>query len=388
MARRLLARRLARTGGACATVAVLAGCTQAATTGTAISGSTLTIYISVPPGAVSAEAQDVIDAEKLAFSQTQHRVGKFTLKLEQANEYELSQNARRAITAATTIAYLGEIAPGASADTIGITNGEDVLQVSPTDTAVELTRSSPAIPNTPGRYYESLSTNGRTFARVVPNSALEAAAIVSQVQTLGVKRVYVVSDGSEYGRALRAAFVSRAGSAITVAGSATGVDAVLYAGSSAGRAAQAFDAAVSSSPKAALFAPSALDQDSFAASLSPAAQRRLYVSSPGFKPGAGPAPEFFSAFRNTYGHAPATQAIFGFAAMQAVIHALQQAGASASTRKTVVQRFFAIRNFGSAVGAISVTKDGDVSFSGGAPFVFSRVKAGKLVAERAVQEQG
>jgi ABC-type branched-subunit amino acid transport system substrate-binding protein len=80
--------------------------------------------------------------------------------------------------------------------------------------------------------------------------------------------------------------------------------------------------------------------------------------------------------------------VFGFAAVQALLHALQQAGGSAGNRKTVVQDFFALRNFGTVAGAISITKNGDASFAGGVPFVFSRVKAGKLVAEKAVQGQG
>jgi ABC-type branched-subunit amino acid transport system substrate-binding protein len=389
MPSRLLARRLARTGAACATLAVLiAGCTQAANTGSAIPGSTLRIYLSVPPGTVSPEAQDVVSAEKLAFNQAGGKVGKFSLKLVPFSGPEFSATARQAIGDGTTIAYLGEVEPGASADTIGITNGEDVLQVSPTDTALELTRSSPAVPNSPRRYYESLATNGRTFARLVPSTRLEAAAVASQMQSLGVKRVDVPSDGSEYGRTLRAAFMSRVGSALTVAGSEAGVDAVFYAGSSASEAAGAFDRAVASNPKVALFAPSALARDSFAASLSPAAQKRLYVSSPGFTAATEPAPEFVSAFRNAYGHAPSAQAVFGFAAMQAVLHVLREAGNSASNRKTVVHDFFSIRNFGTAAGAVSITPDGDASFGGGAPFVFSRAKAGKLVPGKAVREQG
>ena len=62
---------------------------------------------------------------------------------------KLSDNARQAIGDSSSIAYLGELTPGASADTIGITNAEDLLQVSPTDTAVELTQVSPAVPNSP-----------------------------------------------------------------------------------------------------------------------------------------------------------------------------------------------------------------------------------------------
>jgi ABC-type branched-subunit amino acid transport system substrate-binding protein len=391
---RLLACRLARTGCAWATLALLiAGCTTAANTGTSVSGGTLTIYLSVPAGKLSPEAQDVLSAEQLAFKQLAvnqdgGKIGKFRLKLVRFTAPKPSDTARQAIGDGTTIAYLGEIAPGASGDTIGITNGQDVLQVSPTDTALELTQSTPVIPKTPDRYYESFSTNGHTFARLVPNTGLEAAVVASQMLGLGVKRVYVTGDGSEYGRVLRALFLRRVRTALKVTPSPAIADAVFYAGSSASGAASAFDRAVAGNPKVFLFAPSALAQNSFAASLPQAAQKRLYVSSPGFTASGGPAPEFVSAFRNTYGHAPATQAVFGFAAMQAVLHALQQAGSSAGNRKTVVKDFFAIRNFGTAVGGISISKAGDANFSGGVPFVFSRVKAGKLIPEKAVREQG
>ena len=60
-----------------------------------------------------------------------------------------SDNARTAIQDSTAIAYLGEILPGASADSLGIVNDQDILQVSPTDTAVELTQSTPAVPGAP-----------------------------------------------------------------------------------------------------------------------------------------------------------------------------------------------------------------------------------------------
>ena len=387
MSRRLLTRGWVLVGCAClATVTGAASCSRTANSGTSVSGNTLTIYLSVPPGTSSPEAQDVIAAEQLAFGQSGGKVGKFRLKLVRFTGRELSDNARQAIADSTTIAYLGELAPGASAGTLGITNAQDVLQVSPTDTALELTQSTPAIANTPNRYYEAMGTYGRTFARVVPTTGLEAGAVRSQMQTLGVKRVYVTGDASQYGRALRSAFLRRVRTALQLVPSAASADAVFYAGSSAAGAAKAFEEAVSSNPKVALFAPSALELDSFASSLSPAAQKRLYVSSPGFPPGAEPAPEFVSAFRATYHHAPAIQAVFGFAAMQAVIHALQKAGSSASNRKTVVQDFFDLSTFGTVAGAISINKNGDASFAGGPPFVFSRVKGGKLVPVKATHQ--
>ncbi len=391
MSRRLLKRGWLLVACAClATVTGAASCSSTAATGTSVSGTTLSIYQSVPAGSFSPEAQDVLSAEILAFNQTApgHNVNGFKLRLRRFQGSELSSTAREAIGDPTTIAYLGELTPGTSADTLGITNAQDVLQVSPTDTALELTQSTPAIPNTPTRYYESLTANGRTFGRVVPTDSLEAAAVVGQMESLGIKSVYVPTDGSEYGRALRAAFVSRAGSALSVVASDATAGAVFYAGSSASGAASVFDGAAAGNPKVALFAPSALEENSFAASLSPAAQKNLYVSSPGFTASDLPAvgKQFETAFQLAYGHAPATQAIFGYAAMEAVIHALKEAGAAANAHATVVHAFFRITNLSTAVGAVSIDKNGDVKFAGGAPFVFSRVRAGKLVPVKATHE--
>ncbi|HLY50352.1 MAG TPA: hypothetical protein VKR21_14260 [Solirubrobacteraceae bacterium] len=385
MARRLLARRLALTGCACAALA-LAGCTNASSTSSvSVSGTTLMIFQSIPPGSLSTETQDILAAEQLAFKQTGGRVGPFTLRLVRYPGREVSANARQAIGDKKTIAYLGEIAPGSSADSLGITNAEDVLQVSPTDTALELTRQAPTISGTPDRYYEALSTYGRTFARVVPTDAAEARAVVGELPALGVKRLYVTSDGTPYGNALKHELLSQAKSGLTVASAPSAADAVFYAGSSPSGASAVFNQALSANPKAKLFAPSALALGSFASSLSPAAQHNLYISAPGFTaanlpPAAG---RFVSAFRAANGHDPAPQAIFGYAAMAAVIHAIQRAGSSANNRSAVVHAFFSIRNLSSVLGSFSIDKNGDTSI---APFVLERVKAGALVPT--VQLQG
>lgn len=389
----LLARGRAR--GICASVAIaaaLAGCTTTGASSSSVPGSTLTIYISKPTGRLTTAQQDVISAEELALREIGTTVGKFAIKPAEVGYNKLSDNGRAAIADGSTIAYLGELVPGTSAQTIGITNAQDVLQVSPTDTAIELTQSVPEVAGSPGKYYESLSTNGQTFARVVPNSKLEAEALVSEMQSVGVKRLYVKSDQSEYGAALSGLIAGDAPSAgITIESTPAGADGVMYAGTSPTAAAQVFNSAVSSDPSVKLFAPSALDDDSFAAMLSRTAQRDAYISAPGFTakdlPAAGK--QFESAFRAAYGHAPAIQAIFGYQAMASVLAALRKAGGSANSRNSVVKDFFALSNENpgwpeSAVGSYSIDKSGDITYAGGAPFVLLGVKDGVLVAFKAV----
>lgn len=391
-----LARGRALNGCACAAiVAALAGCSsRAANSGSSVAGNNLTVYVSKPAGTLTAEQQDVLDAEQLALRQIGNRVGKYTVRPVQTGGNELSDNARGAIADPTTIAYLGELQPGASGQTIGITNAQDVVQVSPTDNAVELTQAVSGVSGSPNVYYESLSTNGRTFARVVPTDRLEAKALVGEMQTLGVKSLYIKIDASAYGAALSGLVIHDAAPGITIASSPSGADAILYAGTSVSSAVATFDQAASGGRKVKLFAPSALAGSAFSGGLSPAAQVDAYVSSPGYMSTDMPSQtsQFAAAFKAAYGHPPATEAVFGYEAMALVLAALHRAGSSANSHSTVVKDLLGIsRNSGwpgSAVGRYSIDKNGDVNYAGGAPFVFSRIRAGKLVPFKAVQQQG
>jgi branched-chain amino acid transport system substrate-binding protein len=383
---RIRARSLTIIAGA-ALAAVVGGCATANNSAVKVSGKALTIYASVPAGSLSNQAmQDVLDAERLAFSQKHGEVTAFTLSLRVVKGSTISDNARTAISDTKSIAYLGEVAPGSSADTLGITNAQDLLQVSPTDTAIELTKSTAAVPNSPGRYYESQKSYGRTFARVVPTAALEAKAQIEEMQALGVRQLYVTSDGSPYGRAAALAVKQAAPPAISVSSSQSGADAVFYGAADPTAAARTFSSFAQSSPTAKLFGPSALATDAFASGLG-AAARNVYISSPGFLPAdlTASGRQFVSDFTSTYGHAPATQAIFGYEAMAAVLDMVKQAGASANDRSKIVDNFFAIKNRDSVLGTYTINTEGDTSL---APFVFSRLRAGKLTPFKFVQVQG
>lgn len=391
---RVRARSLTATA-ALALASAVAGCTAAANSTVSATGNALTIYMSAPAELASdQQSQDVLDAEQLAFAQAPNhvdastlKVGTFTVKLRRLEDNKLSNNARTAIEDTSAIAYLGEIRPGASADSLGITNAQDLLQVSPTDTALELTLPTAAVPGSPSTYYESLKTFGRTFARVVPNTAQEAKAQVKEMQSLGVRKLYVSDDGSPYGAAIALAVRQDAPSrAITVVSTSTGADAAFYGGSSETSAARTFNSLSQTNPTIKLFGPSALDDNAFTAALG-AAKLTVYISVPGFlsKDLTPAAQTFVSDFKHSYQHAPAPQAIFGYEAMSAVIAVIQQAGSAANNRSTVVQRFFAIKDRASVLGTYSIDANGDTSL---APFVFDRLRAGRLVPFTSVLPQG
>jgi branched-chain amino acid transport system substrate-binding protein len=358
----------------------LAGCATQTNSAVTVSGKTLTIYASEPPGGAGGQsAVDVLDAERLALTQTGTRIGQFTVRLVKLSGKEVSDNARSAVQNSTAIAYLGEIEPGTSQDSVPITNELGLLEVSPTDTATYLTQSVPAVGGSPTAFYPSRSTYHETFARLVPTSAQEAKAITAQMHALGLTKLYIADDGAAYGVTMadevRAAAATQG---LSIVSSAAGADAVFYGGNTAAAAAKALDQAATSSATAKLFAPSALYDDAFVAGLSAAAQKNLYVSSPGFDSATlSPAGrQFVTAFRGAYGHAPAPEAIFGYEAMSAVLAVLRQAGTAAASRSVVVSDFRALHDRQSVLGTYSISS-GDTSL---APFVFGRPHGGALVA--------
>src|ERR1700761_8462056 len=86
----------------------LAGCAARTNSAVTVSGTTLTVYASQPPGGGGQTAADVLDAEQLALQQNGRSVGKFTVRLVKLDGKEISDNARRAVQNSTAIAYLGE----------------------------------------------------------------------------------------------------------------------------------------------------------------------------------------------------------------------------------------------------------------------------------------
>ena len=383
MSSRVLARGRAACAWALLAVAV-AGCTSngSGSSAVTVSGKSLTIYLSDAPTSQPQVARDVLDAERLAWSQqSSHTVGGFALRLKVLHG-RISDQARTAIQDQTAIAYLGEIVPHSSYASLGITNALDLLQVTPTDTALELTQASPVVPGSPGIYYQSFSTYGQTFVRVVPTTAQEAKAQVQEMQALGVTKLYVSDDGGPYGATIANAVKHDVSGSMSVVGSLSAADGAFYGTSSPAGAERFFARGASSNPSLKLFAPSALDDPTLAPQFSGAGN--LYISAPGFlKQNLTPAgTTFASQFTTAYGHAPVPQAIFGYEAMSAVLAVLREAGSQANNRATVVHDFLAIKNRQSVLGTYSISSTGDTSI---APFVFSRVRQGKLVPFAQVQ---
>ena len=379
-------RALAGSGVACLAALAIAGCgttgssSSSSSSAVTISGHTLSIYLSEPHDLLSdSAAQDIVHAEEMAFSAHSKDVTDYRLSLLRVRASTLTDNARTAIVDSSTVAYLGEIAPGASDATVGITNALGILQVSPTDNALELTDRTPAVSGGPKSFFESWGTYGRTLARVVPSATVEAGAQVAEMKKLGVTRLDVASDGSDYGRAIADAVRSDARAAgLTLDPNVSeSVNGYFYGAQSPVAAARFFNRIARMAPTAKLFGPSSLNSSAFSSALS-GSVHNVYVSIPGFMPKALPAAgrKFVTAFRRAYHHAPNVEAIFGYEAMAALLRVLQHEGRHADNRTDVVSAFLKQRNVASVLGSYSLDRVGNTSLRA---FVFARVSGGRLV---------
>jgi branched-chain amino acid transport system substrate-binding protein len=133
-------------------------------------------------------------------------VGKYTIKyvsLDDATPAEgkweagqVSSNARTAAQNKNTILYLGEFNSGATAVSLPILNRSGIRQISPSNTAVGLTKKS-ADAAEPAKYYP---TGKRTYGRVVPADNIQAAAQVTYMKDNGITKLYVLDDKEVYGK--------------------------------------------------------------------------------------------------------------------------------------------------------------------------------------------
>ncbi len=156
----------------------------------------------------------MVDGARLALEQDHARIGSYRVVLKALNdataaqgEWDPGQTSVNAVQAAadpTTIGYIGDLDSGASAVSIPILNRPGIPQISPRSSAVGLTSGGAGRgPGEPAKYYP---THMRTFARVVPSDAVQAAVQVTLQQSAGCTKTYVLDDSEVDGEDLATSF--------------------------------------------------------------------------------------------------------------------------------------------------------------------------------------
>ena len=363
-----------------------------------ISGSTVTIYSSLPlQGGSRDNALAVNKGADLALSEQGGKVGNYTVKFEKLDDSTASagkwepnqtqQNARKAVADKTTVAYLGEFNSGASALSIPTTNRAGILQVSPANTAIGLTKADPADPGTPDKYYP---TKKRTYGRVVPPDTVQAAAQVTIWKENGCKKVFIVNDKEVYGEGLATAaeaaakeqgveiagnegYDPKAGNYRSLAGKIASSGADCFFGSiiTDNNGVQLFTDIANGAKNIKLFGPDGVADEAFTGKdgLSPAVAKRTLITVATLDPGDYP-PEgkkFFDDYTKSTGDkTPAPYSIYGYEAMSVILDSLKRAADANGgklSRQAVIDQFFSTKGRQSVLGTYDIDKDGDTTLT-------------------------
>ena len=380
--------------------------------GSCVSGNTLTIYSSLPFDPTDRQqSQDVVNGEKMALQKAGNKVGKYTIKYvslddstPSAGKWEagkVSSNAREGAQNKQTIAYLGEFNSGATAVSLPILNRSGILQISPSNTAVGLTKKS-ADPAEPDKYYP---TGKRTYGRVVPADNIQAAAQVTYMKDQGVKKVYVLDDKEVYGKGVADAVAADAKKAgLQVVGDegidpkaanyrslaskmkAAGADAFFFGGITANNGVQLWGDVFAANPNIKGFGPDGVAETAFTSKIPESTQPNTFITNPTLPEQLYPpaAKTFFGDFKTKYGSDPEPYAIYGYEAMNAALEAIKNAGDKGNCREDVIKGFYNIKNRTSVLGTYSIDADGDTTIT---DYGGNTIKSGKLVFDKVIKAQ-
>jgi branched-chain amino acid transport system substrate-binding protein len=373
----------------------------------------LTIYSSLPlQGDSRPQSTDVVNGEKLALEEAGGKVGKFTIKYVSLDDAtaaagkwdpgQTSADARKAAQDPSTIVYLGEFNSGASAISIPILNEANVLQISPSNTYVGLTRAEGADKGEPDKYYPA---GKRTYGRVVPADHIQAAAQVTYQKDQGCKKTYILNDKEVYGKGI-AVQVENIGKAqgLAIAGNdgidtkaanfrtvaskikSSGADCMFFGGITQNKGVQVFKDVHAANPTMKMFGPDGVAESAFSEKIGSSAEKMTYITNPTLDPKLYPpaAQDFFAKFKEKFGNDPQPYAIYGYEAMKVALLAIQNAGDKGNDKQAVIDAFFKIKDRDSVLGKYSIDENGDTTLS---DYGADRVEGGKLVFDKVIKAQ-
>ncbi len=373
-------------------------------------GTTLTIYSSLPlQGDSKPQSDSVVNGEKLALEEAGGKVGEFTIKyvsLDDATAAEgkwepgqVTANAQKAAQDKSAIAYLGEFNSGASAISIPLINQVGILQISPSNTYVGLTRAEGAEKGEPDKYYPS---GKRNFGRVVPADHIQAAAQVSYQKDQGCTKLYILNDKEVYGKGIADAVAKIAeAQGISVLGNdgidikaanfrslaskivSAGADCMFYGGITQNKGVQLWKDVYAADKQIKLFGPDGVAESAFSEEIGES-EKNTFITNPTLDPKLYPpaAQDFFATYKEKFGKDPEPYAIYGYEAMKVALLAIQNAGDKGNDRQAVIDAFFKIKDRDSVLGKYSIDENGDTTLS---DYGGNRIEGGKLVFDKVIK---
>jgi branched-chain amino acid transport system substrate-binding protein len=387
---------------------------MAPSTGAQNAPGPLTVYSSLPlSGAGKPQSRAIVQGARLALEEAGGMAGATPIRYVSLNDataragawtpQRTAKNAVRAAQDGSTIAYIGEFNSGASAISMPILNEAGIAQISPSNTAVGLTRSGAgAERGEPRRYFPA---GYRHYFRLIPNDRVQGGALAAAMRDRRCRRVALLDDGETYGRGivssarrnarriglkvvLRRTIDHRArGYRALVRGlRARRANCVAYGGITANNAVRLFRDLARGLPRAKLFGSDGIAESGFAdhrrGGVPARVGRRVLMTVSTLAPSAYPAAgqDFLRRYAERYGDPyPDPFAIYGYEAMRVVLDAVAVA---APDRRAVIEALRAMPDRAGAIGTYRFDAYGDTTLRA---FGLYRVRRGALQWAGAVE---
>lgn len=342
------------------------------------------IYVSLP--LETSQGRSIKNGIELALQQADWRAGNFRVELLIQTDSVSSghwdaaleeANAREAVANPDVMAYIGPMNSGAATISIPITNRGGLAQISPSNTAPELTKVG-FTPGLPGEYYP---TGQRNYFRLCTTDDWQGAAGAIWARQMNFTSVYILDDGEVYGRRVADFFEEKAiDVGIRVLGRETidktantyreilepiadaRPDLVFFGGSTTNGAPLIAREMHEMQMAATLMVPDGAVDSEFIEKAGVEAAEGVLGTFVGLPPrelsgiGAG----FYQAYLDEYkGEEPEPFAQFGYDAARIVLEAIKRAGAR--DRQAIVEAIAALRSFEGTGGTFGFDRNGDTT---------------------------
>jgi branched-chain amino acid transport system substrate-binding protein len=369
---------------------------------------TVEVYSSLPlVGPSGAAGRAVQRGIRLAWIQANRRAGDFLVRYTSLNDARVGHgswaaaltaaNAREAAVDPAATVYIGDFDSSATRVSLPILNQAGIPQISPWSPYVGLTRAvgdNVTSPGDPGRYYSS--TSMRTFLRLAPDDAVQAAALLQAAHDVGCTRMAVLRSAGtqDYSSELsgllaleHVRFDVRIVSPAAIQGSAASVLAVspapalrryvdslrhlltgcvAYVGAPSAAAVSAIAAIHAALPRAALFGSDRVCQAAFGGGplrpeLVAASGGLLECTYPALPSGGAASARFQALWQSQYADRPPAGpwAAYGYEAMRLTLQAIARLGSRGDQRGQLLHALFGETPRGTLLGSYGFRSDGD-----------------------------
>jgi branched-chain amino acid transport system substrate-binding protein len=305
-----------------------------------------------------------------------------TAQAGQWDEAKCAENAQKAAQDEEIVGWIGPFNSGCAAVEIPILNEAQLGMISPANTYIGLTKSSPD-PSEPEKYYP---TGERNYARVIVADDKQGAAGAKLMEQQGIESVYILDDKETYGKGLadevqkyaeylNIEILGREG----IDGSApnyrslmnkikqTNPDAIYFGGiieNNAGQLVKDKVGAGMSNEDVAFIGPDGIYIDTFISQGGTAAEGS-YVTFGGVPPStlSAEGQEFVQQFEKEHGEVHAYTA-YAYEAANVMLDAIERAGEDGEVdREEVIQEIFATENYRGVLGTWSFDDSGDTTLT-------------------------